>query len=114
MKENLSRCLEVVFGAEGGLSLMSSDPGNWTGGKVGEGNLIGTKYGISAAAYPKLDIPNLTLAQATKIYERDYWNVIHGDTLATGVDLAAFDAAVMSGAGTARNWLLRSIGGADD
>lgn len=32
-----------------------------------------TKFGISKRAYPKLDIVNLTVEDAKKIYERDYW-----------------------------------------
>ena len=48
--------------AEGGYS---NDP-NDSGGE--------TKYGISKASYPKVDIKNLTLDQAYAIYERDYWN----------------------------------------
>ncbi|MFC0406768.1 hypothetical protein [Roseomonas elaeocarpi] len=37
---------------ERGLSMVSTDPGNWTGGQVGKGKLKGTKYGIAAASYP--------------------------------------------------------------
>lgn len=32
-----------------------------------------TKYGISKAAYPALDIASLTQEQAIAIYQRDYW-----------------------------------------
>ena len=46
---------------EGGLSLDRRDTGNWTGGKVGLGRLVGTKYGIAASAHPMLDIRGLTL-----------------------------------------------------
>lgn len=38
-----------------------NDKGNWTGGRVGVGQLKGTKYGISAAAYLHLGIKSLTL-----------------------------------------------------
>ena len=40
---------------EGTLSLDPTDTGNWTGGAVGRGTLVGTKYGISAASYPTLE-----------------------------------------------------------
>jgi lysozyme family protein len=33
----------------------------------------GTKFGISSAAYPNLDIKNLTRDDAIKIYYYDYW-----------------------------------------
>jgi hypothetical protein len=32
------------------------DPGNWTGGAIGKGELRGTKWGISAQTYPQIDI----------------------------------------------------------
>ena len=37
-----------VIGHEGGFQNMHHDRGNWTGGKVGEGELKGTKFGLSA------------------------------------------------------------------
>jgi lysozyme family protein len=33
-----------------------------------------TKYGISKASYPSVDIKSLTLDEARAIYLRDYWN----------------------------------------
>jgi lysozyme family protein len=113
MKENLPACLDIIFGSEGGYTDDRRDKGNWTGGKVGVGELKGTKYGIAASAYPFLDIKNITKAQAVKIYERDYWAKINGDMLGSGVDLATFDAAVNSGQGTARSWLMSVLGGED-
>lgn len=32
-----------------------------------------TNYGISKRWYPNLDIKNLTVTQASKIYYQDYW-----------------------------------------
>lgn len=62
-----------TIGNEGGYSNNEHDPGNWTSGVVGVGILKGTKYGISAASYPALDIANLTLEQAQTIYRNEYW-----------------------------------------
>lgn len=59
---------------EGGFQDDPEDDGNWTGGKQGIGKLKGTKYGISAATYPHLDIPNLTVEDAVHIYWRDWWD----------------------------------------
>lgn len=58
---------------EGKTSTDKYDPGNWTGGKVGKGIFKGTKQGISAAAYPDLDIMNLTEYEIKTICFRDYW-----------------------------------------
>jgi lysozyme family protein len=94
---NFPECLSITLASEGGLSIERTDPGNWTGGKIGKGTLKGTKYGISAAAFPTLDIHNLTLDDVEPIYRQKYWNEIGGDALPAGFDLATFDYAVNSG-----------------
>ena len=58
--DNFARCFAFTLAAEGPFTKLASDPGNWTGGAVGHGALHGTKYGISAAAYPGLDIENIS------------------------------------------------------
>lgn len=82
---------------EGGYSDDAVDPGNWTGGKQGAGELRGTKYGISAKSYPTLDIRNLTLNDAREIYLRDFWVPIRGDDLPRAWRVAVFDTAVNLG-----------------
>ena len=55
--------VQVIIMHEGGWQHDPRDRGNWTGGEVGRGECKGTKYGISAASYPALDIEILvTLA----------------------------------------------------
>ena len=104
----------IVVGEEGGLTANPADPGNWTTGACGRGECRGTKYGISAAAYPALDIGALTLEQARAIYRRDYWDRIAGDRLPPPLALLAFDAAVNSGVGRAARWLQAAAGAAED
>ena len=105
---------ERVIGHEGGLSRRPSDRGNWTSGKVGVGTLKGTKYGVSAMAYPHLDIANLTLDDARAIYERDYWKRAGCDLLPAGLSYAQFDVAVNQGVGDAIRFLQKAVGtGAD-
>jgi len=58
--DTFDQAFALVVGIEGGFSTDQNDPGNWTSGKVCIGEFKGTKYGISAASYPHLDIPNLT------------------------------------------------------
>ena len=53
----------AVIGVEGGYTANPLDPGNWTGGKCRIGQCNGTKYGISAASYPSLNIAGLTLTR---------------------------------------------------
>lgn len=89
--------LAFVGKVEGGYSDDRRDPGNWTGGAVGKGALLGTKYGISAASYPNEDIPNLTKARAALLYRLHYWDAIGADDLPHPLSLLAFDVAVNSG-----------------
>lgn len=111
---NFDPCFAFTVGVEGGYGADSQDLGNWTGGRIGVGELKGTKYGVSAAAYPNLDIKNLSLADARAIYRRDYWNKVQGDQLPLGVDLVVFDGAVNSGPGESDKWLQEAVGATPD
>jgi lysozyme family protein len=104
------QAFEIVVGHEGGYTDNPQDRGNWTSGTIGQGELRGTKYGISAAAYPSTDIAGLTLAGAREIYRRDYWDKIEGDSLDPGLALVVFDAAVNNGVGRAIRWLQEAVG----
>ena len=110
MRENFERSFELVIGHEGGFTKRRRDPGNWTGGRVGVGELKGTKYGISAASYPDLRIEALTLEEAKNIYYQDYWRETHCDDHPSGVDYACFDAAVNAGPGRAIRFLQSAVG----
>ncbi len=99
--QRLEACLPYIFHGEGGYTNDRRDRGNWTSGKIGVGQLKGTKYGISAMSYPNEDIKNLTLARAAEIYRRDYWDQAGCHILTAGVDLPIFDVSVNSGPGRA-------------
>jgi lysozyme family protein len=58
-----------VIGHEGGYVNDPNDPG-------GE-----TQWGISKRSYPHLNIRMLTRAEAMGIYDRDFWQPLHGDRL---------------------------------
>lgn len=103
-----------LIGHEGEYSDDPKDPGNWTGGRVGSGFLRGTKFGISASAYPNEDIKGLTRERAKFLYHRDFWSKISADTLPDGVAFQLFDFAVNSGIQTAIRYFQRSLGVADD
>ena len=55
----LELCAKELMVSEGGFTNDPNDRGNWTSGKIGVGELKGTKYGISAMAYPLEDIKNI-------------------------------------------------------
>jgi lysozyme family protein len=69
-----------------------------------------TKYGISKKAYPDLDIPNLTIAQAMEIYRKDYWDRCKCDYIPDALSVAVFDFAVNSGVKTAIKKLQIALG----
>lgn len=102
MKQNLNKFLEDTLNFEGGYVNDPHDPG-------GE-----TKYGICKRDYPKLDIKNLTVAQAKTIYKEKYWDSIKGDDLPSGIDLFVADGAINSGVSQSAKWLQRALGVKDD
>ena len=100
----------VVLGHEGRYGATQADPGNWTGGRCGVGECRGTNWGISAAAYPQLDIRSLTQDQAREIYRRDYWDRVGCGSLPPPLALLVFDAAVNNGPGRAVRLLQAALG----
>lgn len=105
---------ERLIGHEGKFTDDRADRGNWTSGRVGVGELRGTKYGISAMTYPTLDIRNLTLDQAREIYRRDFWLRAHADEYDGAIAYQVFDSAVNHGIGNAIRFLQRAVFVADD
>lgn len=91
------RALRVILPVEGEFTDDVDDPGNWTGGAKGKGVLRGTKYGISAAAYPNLDIKNLSIDDVVPLYYQDYWTPVSADLLHWPLNLFVFDAAINQG-----------------
>lgn len=105
------RCFRAVVSQEGVFDDDPQDSGNWTGGEIGLGQLKGTKYGISAAQYPHLDIVSLTLDDARAIYLRDYWMRIRGEEYPNFTwQLLVFDCAVNQGVPTAIILLQDALG----
>lgn len=87
MRTWIQECLVRIIGAEGGYA--NRNPKDDHGGE--------TKWGISKRSYPKLDIENLTLSQASMIYERDFIGPLLGRGLANSTMFQLLDFAVNSG-----------------
>lgn len=116
---NFDQAFDELMESEGGWSDDARDPGNWTSGVVGKGDLLGTKFGIAANTYSDIDIKNLTRDQAKAIYKRDFWDVwlnMEGMTaeLPDALLYELFDAGVNTGKGNARRFLQRTLGVAED
>lgn len=106
---NFDQAFKTLIGHEGALSMDPKDRGNWTGGRVGVGVLKGSKFGVSAASYPSLDIANLTLEDAKVIYLKDYWGAAGCEVVPDGIKFDLFDMAVNSGQGNAIKVLQRAV-----
>lgn len=105
------RCFRAIVNSEGVFDDDPQDSGNWTGGQIGLGQLEGTKYGISAAAYPNLGIRGLSLEDARAIYLRDYWTRIRADEYPNFTwQLLMFDCAVNQGVPSAIILLQDAVG----
>lgn len=86
---NFDKAFEKIIGVEGGYVDDKDDFG-------GE-----TKYGISRRSYPDVDIKNLTVDGAKKIYKRDFWDVLKLDAIQNQtIAEEIFDTAVNCGVGT--------------
>lgn len=105
----------LLLEEEGGFDDDPRDPGNWTGGQVNVGRLVGTKYGIDAASHwRECDIPSLTPLQAKAIYLRSYANPVRFDDLPAGVDVMVVDTAINQGPHKASIWLQEAVGANPD
>lgn len=112
--QNFEIAFDRLIGHEGEYSDNYSDNGNWTGGRVGKGELKGTKYGIAANTYPDLDIKGLTLEDAKRIYRRDWWDKIKGDQMHFAIVYQLWDFAINSGMPRAVKELQKALGLKDD
>jgi lysozyme family protein len=99
---------------EGGLSMDPEDPGNWTGGAKGKGELKGTKYGISARAYPDQDIAYLSPHAARELYHRDYWLPSQCEKMPPRLALVHFDTVVNTKPEIAALCLQKALGVRED
>ena len=66
---DFAKAFVALMANEGGLSDVSSDPGNWTGGQIGAGSLIGTHWGLSA---PVLVRHGVTTAEGVAAVRADH------------------------------------------
>lgn len=108
------KAFQRVIGHEGGFQNDPDDRGNWTTGKIGSGDLKGTKFGISAMAYPNVDIKNLTVEEAETIYYQDYFCKMGGTVAHPSLVYQMFDASVNHGVHRATQFLQRAVGEKDD
>lgn len=91
MNTDWDRAIEFVLKEEGGATgeLVANDKGGYT------------KFGISSAANPDVNVPDLTKESAVQLYKDRYWSPCHCDELPSPLAIAMFDCAVNQGVGGA-------------
>lgn len=97
----------IVLGHEGGYSNHPHDNGG------------PTNFGVTQETYddwrrrsrqaPR-DVRKITPEEVRKIYREGYWDLVRGDALPPGLDVAVFDYAINSGPGRAVRALQRRLG----
>lgn len=100
-------CIYMEHGVKNGNTPVKAE--NVSGDKGGL-----TKYGISQAAFPNLDIANLTYDDAVKIYADSMWIDSKANLLPRPLNALTFDLRVTSGPKNAIRILQRAIGTGDD
>jgi lysozyme family protein len=114
MDDRFEDFIERILSHEGNYSDDPKDPGNWTSGIVGIGELKGTKFGIAANSFPHLSIKDLTRSQAIMIYKDAFWLRARCILMPPMVGFQLLDGAVNSGIPQAIRWMQRAVGVADD
>lgn len=98
MLNNFNTCLTFTLSQEGGWSDNPADPGG------------DTMDGVTLAVYREWkndsaldgdDLKSISQSDIFSIYKQNYWDVIQGDSLNSGVDLSVFDMDVNAGAHSA-------------
>lgn len=95
MKSNFEQALAAVLVWEGGYVNHPKDPGGAT--MKGVTQKVYDRYRQQRGGVTK-DVRYIDEAELRDIYKAQYWDLIAGDALPSGVDLAVFDYAVNSGA----------------
>lgn len=104
MKQNWDVCLAHVLKSEGGFSDHPSDPGGMT--NLGVTKKVWEEWTGKPAT--EQDMRNLTHDDVAPLYQKRYWDAVHGDDLPSGVDLCVFDCAVNAGVGRSARFLQRT------
>jgi lysozyme family protein len=105
MQLNFDQALTWVLEYEGGFSNDPHDPGGAT-----MWGIIQREYDTYRKAKRELpqSVSHISIAERDEIYRKNYWDVMDCDDLPAGIDACAFDAAVNSGPGRAKQWLAAS------
>lgn len=99
MKANFPPSLKEVLKHEGGYVNHPKDPGGATNKGITQKTYDAYR---KSKGQPARTVKEITDAEVSDCYRRDYWNVISLDGRESGVDLCLFDLSVNSGPGKAK------------
>ena len=110
MRENFSKCLDMLLAHEGGFVNHPEDPGGMT------------NLGVTKKVYDEWigresteqEMRDLTPEDVAPIYKKNYWDRVKGDSLPSGLDWACLDWAVNSGSGRPAKAVQRAVGATQD
>jgi len=104
---NFQTALSLTLREEGGYSNDAHDPGGATlnGITQYDWNVYCKKHGLAYS-----HVLNMKPAQRDEIYRAGYWDAMNCDALPAGIDLLAFDTAVLEGTGES-SWILGQANG---
>ncbi len=121
MQTNFEPCRSFTRHEEGPYVDDPRDSGNWSGGRIGVGMLIGSNEGVGAPAAVSFMHHMVTRAWMQALPDpihraifRLYWNRVAGDALPAGVDLLTSDHGWNRGTSTSVMVLQRVLGLAAD
>lgn len=95
MKANFEQALAITLAFEGGYVNHPDDPGGAT--MKGVTQRVYDKYRAQRGSVLQ-DVRYINERELREIYKIQYWDLIAGDLLPSGIDVAVFDYAVNSGA----------------
>ena len=102
--------IKITLIHEGGFQANPNDHANWSSGHIGEGELIGTKYGITALDMPGVSIKDITVEQAVAFYAERYWKSGYSQIESQVVANKIFDLGVLFGVHTAVAIMQETLG----
>ena len=94
---DIKTAIAKTLAHEGGFQKNSEDHANWSSGKIGEGTLVGTKYGITALDLPGRNIEDLTEDEAIEYYQEHYVKPLYAQIESQFVGEKLFDLGVLFG-----------------
>lgn len=107
----------AVENFDGSLSLVLKHEGGWANHPLDPGGA--TMKGVTQRVYsawrkalgkPDQSVRYISNTELEGIYRQNYWNVVRGDDLPSGLDHPTFDGGVNSGPSRGAKWLQQALG----